>query len=382
MTTTTPDHVHRLITELTNSGALTDAAWIEAFTRVPRHAFTPSFWQRLPGGTGQKEYIDGHDPAQHQRWLEVVYSDHALVTHHDADTGIATSSSTQPSLMALMLEALNVADGNDILEIGTGSGYNCALLCQRLGAEHVTSIDIDPHLVETAGHALAGLGYAPRLVIGNGMLGVPSAAPYDGIIATCSTNRVPGAWVRQARPSATIIANIGAGVVRLALADDGHSASGRFLPGFAGFIEARAADGPTRLPLPDLMKLCAEPGDHARHAHVGTDFEDHEFLVFLGVSIPDLTRNLITYDDNDLTRYLFAGPDSAWMTATHNPAGDDHVTTGGPRDLWEAVNEIRDRWVGADRPRHDRIGLTVTEDGAHHMWIDEPGSDHTWTITT
>jgi protein-L-isoaspartate O-methyltransferase len=76
-----------------------------------------------------------------------------------------TSSSTLPSLVLEMLEELDVAEGHRVLEIGTGSGYNAALLCQRLGSELVTSVDIDPELVDLARERLAANGVAVHRAI-------------------------------------------------------------------------------------------------------------------------------------------------------------------------------------------------------------------------
>lgn len=65
------------------------------------------------------------------------------------------------SLMARMLEALDVRDGDRVLEIGTGTGYNAALLCHRVGSHNVVSIDIDPALIAAARSRLASLGHHP-----------------------------------------------------------------------------------------------------------------------------------------------------------------------------------------------------------------------------
>ncbi|MGH3915986.1 MAG: rRNA adenine N-6-methyltransferase family protein, partial [Pseudonocardiaceae bacterium] len=86
-------------------------------------------------------------------WLNRVYSDSTLVVQRRLarEGGVAalpTSSSTMPSLMIDMLEALDVREGHRVLEIGTGTGYNCALLAHRLGGDNVVSIDLDPTLVE------------------------------------------------------------------------------------------------------------------------------------------------------------------------------------------------------------------------------------------
>ena len=73
-----------------------------------------------------------------------------------------TSSSTLPSLVLTMLEALDVTETCRVLEIGTGSGYNAALLCERLGSDQVTTVDIDPELVDLARERLAANGYTPH----------------------------------------------------------------------------------------------------------------------------------------------------------------------------------------------------------------------------
>jgi hypothetical protein len=105
-----------------------------------------------------------------QRWLNLVYSNRLLVIADDPES---LSSSSMPSMMARFLSLLDVQDGNTVLQIGTGSGYNAALLCERLGADRVTSIDVDAGLVEAARVALASCGYAPAL----GVQGRPRKVP-------------------------------------------------------------------------------------------------------------------------------------------------------------------------------------------------------------
>ncbi|MGH3833984.1 MAG: hypothetical protein ACRDRS_26690 [Pseudonocardiaceae bacterium] len=73
----------------------------------------------------------------------------------------------------------------------TASGYNAALLCERLSSEYVTSVDIDPDLVELARERLAAGGYTPTLATVDGADGYPPGAPYDRILATCSVQPSP-----------------------------------------------------------------------------------------------------------------------------------------------------------------------------------------------
>src|SRR2546429_422149 len=130
--------------QLEESGELTAPAWREAFRRVPRHPFVPRIigcWPPMDGET-EVEVDSQSDP---ERWLTLVYSDRLLLTLRD---GQRQSSSSRPSVMARFSEMLDVRDTDRVLEIGTGSGYNAAILSERLGSERVTSIDIEAELVD------------------------------------------------------------------------------------------------------------------------------------------------------------------------------------------------------------------------------------------
>jgi len=136
-------------------GDLRTAEWREVFLSTWRHPYVPAYYPTLDGPP-----ILCVDPVQRDAWLDAVYSNQTLITKvmpvplsrafAPATGWMYTSSSTLPLLMLRMLEDLDVHDGDRVLEIGTGSGYNCALLCQRLGSEHVTSVDIDPELIDLA----------------------------------------------------------------------------------------------------------------------------------------------------------------------------------------------------------------------------------------
>ncbi|MBB4785833.1 methyltransferase domain-containing protein [Streptomyces rapamycinicus] len=235
------DELRRHMTEqLETAGCIRSAAWRAAFASVPRHAFVPDFSVRVQGALHR--YAEG-DPA----WLVTAYRDVSLLTRFDRES-TATSSSTQPSLMARMLEALDVRNGDTVPEIGAGTGYNAALLSHRLGADHVVTIDVDPELVADAASRLRQAGYEPALVAGDGLAGCPERAPYDRLLATCGVGRIPTPWREQLRPGGVIVANIGCGIVRLVL-DTDRSASGRFLPGLATFMTAR--------PTPDTVGTTA-----------------------------------------------------------------------------------------------------------------------------
>ncbi len=171
-----------LVTSLVADGNLRSPGWIAAFSSVPREVFVPSFFRQRDGIPGFAR-IDSQDSENYDSWLRSVYDDDVLFTQIN-DDGVPTSSSTSPGLMALMLEALDITPDMNILEIGTGTGYNAALLCNHLCSELVTSIDIDQELIHAARDRLNSLGYVPHLAVHDGMTGYQGNAPYARLIST------------------------------------------------------------------------------------------------------------------------------------------------------------------------------------------------------
>lgn len=156
-----------------------------AFGAVPREAFLPG----VP--------------------LEEVYADRAIVTHRSAD-GMPTSSSSQPYVMAAMLGQLGVGEGDRVLEIGAGTGYNAAILARLVGPTgRVISVDVEPELVAVAGERLAALGLAQAsTVAGEGWLGLPDSAPYDRILATVGVWDISPQWTEQLTEEGTMVVPI------------------------------------------------------------------------------------------------------------------------------------------------------------------------------
>ncbi|MEA2615973.1 MAG: hypothetical protein QOE72_1756, partial [Chloroflexota bacterium] len=128
----------RLVENLVANGAPLDERWRTIFERVPRHVFVP----RFEVSEWQGPSIKADSTVDPDQWLELVYSDRPLVTRTD-NQGASTSSSSAPRIMTLFLDALDIEDGSSVLEIGTGTGYNAAILCERVGSENVTTIDMD-----------------------------------------------------------------------------------------------------------------------------------------------------------------------------------------------------------------------------------------------
>ncbi|GID27227.1 protein-L-isoaspartate O-methyltransferase family protein [Paractinoplanes brasiliensis] len=152
-----------------------------AFAEVPREVFVPDGFQRRDG-----TWAKPADPD----FLDVVYSDDVLVTK--VEGGRPVSSSSQPSLMALMIETLDVRPGMTVLEVGAGTGYNAALLA-ALGAR-VISIDVQDDVVERARAALARAGVRDvRVELGDGYVGRPDEH-VDRVIVTVGIAGVSPRW--------------------------------------------------------------------------------------------------------------------------------------------------------------------------------------------
>ncbi len=142
---------------------------------------------------------------------EFVPARHARIAYCDEPVAIAHGQvTTQPSLSARMLESLELAGHEHVLEVGTGLGFQTALLA-RLAAT-VVSIERWPDLVEQAGRSLAKLAIANvDLRIGDGSAGVPDRAPYDAIIVSAAFPKVPAPLVEQLRPNGRLVQPIGPG---------------------------------------------------------------------------------------------------------------------------------------------------------------------------
>ena len=175
-----------LVERLRAGGYLHDDAVAAAFGAVPRELFLAAHAER--------------------HGLDDVYRDDAIVTRRDATTGQPTSSSSQPAIMARMLEMLGVAAGDRVLEIGAGTGYNAALLARLVGdAGAVTSVELDADVAVDARRALLAARSPARVEVGDGAGGWPAAAPVDGVIATASTEQIPRPWFDQLRPGGRLV---------------------------------------------------------------------------------------------------------------------------------------------------------------------------------
>jgi len=170
-----------LVRAMLRDGTLHDGRLERAFRRVPRHAFLPE--------------VD----------LDVVYRDTSIPTKLQG--GEIVSSSSQPAIMAIMLEQLALKIGQRVLEVGAGTGYNAALLAEIVGPRgQVTTIDLDADTVQRARAGLCRAGYSQvRVEQFDGSAGFAEQAPYDRIIASVGLGDIPLALWSQLKVGGRLV---------------------------------------------------------------------------------------------------------------------------------------------------------------------------------
>ncbi len=170
-----------LIDQVKSNGHIHTARVEAAFRAIPRHLFLPD------------------KPSAE------VYRDQAIAIQ--SINGQVVSSSSQPTIMAIMLEQLQLQPGQRVLEIGTGTGYNAALMAHIVGTTgEVVTIDIDEDIVEAARKHLTNAGFGDvHVICADGGLGYPDAAPYDRIILTVNAADITPAWRTQLKPQGRLL---------------------------------------------------------------------------------------------------------------------------------------------------------------------------------
>ncbi len=356
-----------MVAALVEAGDITDERWRRAFTAVPRHALVPRYYR-----SDNYQEIDAAKAVDHSVWLRSVYSDETLIIQKTART--VTSSGTMPGLVALMLHALDVRDHHRVFQVGTGTGYTAGLLCERLGSNHVTTVDIDSALVQAAGARLASVGYHPTAITGNGAHGYPPNAPYDRFLATCALRRIPPTWLAQAASGARIVAPIAKGLIILDVQDASH-AIGRFLAEGGYFMPLRDSPDDSTVRA-DCAKATAQ--SHSRCTTLGprdTFYQQHmRFL--LAVALPDVSVGQHGPSLDNLIIRDHAGA-SARLASRHD--GSFLVTETGSRALWAEVEQLHHLWHDCHQPCRERFGLSVAHE-RQWVWLDSPESPHAWEL--
>lgn len=377
-----------LIEAMVADGTLSDPGLIAAFRSVPRHSFIPDTGASTMRGTALNA------AGNPERWLAAVYADNAIITRLDEggvprqrgdeatprtpEAEAATSSSSAPTVLARLLGLADLTYGHRALEIGTGTGWNTALLAHRLGDDSVDSVEIDPRVADSARQALTAEGRSPRITVSDGYAGRPEGAPYDRITSTCGVRTLPPAWLEQVAEDGVIVcpwgALEGAGVLaRFQCPGDG-TARGTFHGG-VGFV-------PLRVPGPQLPPV-HDSGQQPDEYRLTQEDPIAPLMSFpsafaLSVMVPDwrVRRRWIGTGSGV---WVNDRADESWVRVY--PYGTSWmIEQGGPRSIWDEFEDALAEWAELGAPEPERFGISVAGDGTHRVWLDSP-EERTWDLS-
>lgn len=363
--------------------------WAVLFGEIPRTAFIPdTIWVDDDSGDALVALSKRTDP---ERWHAAVAADAPVITQVDfgeqrnGQTGsVPSSSGSQPSIVADMLAALDVRPGQSVLEIGTGTGWNAALL-SRLAGEHsrVVTIEIDPDLAQAARQALTTAGFQPLVITGDGLDGYPPSAPYDRVISTAAVREiVPPAWLEQLRQGGRVVTPWGTDwsngvMLTVELAHDGV-ASGRFSGDLAfmrirsqrrslfGWSPAASAIAQAQITTTDCRGSDLDRMLNPNKGLFGIGARLASCCLIVRWNSPGERHHTLDLDD---------GATRSWaqLDANLNEPAPFTVRQLGPRKLWDEAETAYDWWYEQGQPGLDRFGLR-SQDGHQWIWLDEP--DH------
>lgn len=362
--------------------------WRRLFADVPRASFLPDrIWIDNDTGPGFAPVSRTDDPA---RWLAAVAADEPVVTQIDLGDerpGIAgsfpSSSCSQPSIVAAMLDALDPQQGDSVLEIGTGTGWNAALLSRRVGSSgRVVTVEIDDRLAELARRTLAAAGYERVTVVcADGTTGYAAAAPYDRVISTAAVRQtVPVPWLDQLRPGGTLVTPWGTDYANGALLtlrlDNAGVATGSFA-GDVAFMrlrdQRRALHGwePDDAAIGQALVTTTE----CRGADLDRMLDPAKGRFAIGIRLAD-ARLSVEWDKLGERHHVLELDDAATrsfarLDADLTDPAPLTVYQLGPRRLWDEAETAYDWWHEQGEPGPERFGMTVTRN-SQIIWLDDP----------
>lgn len=360
----------QLVSELVAAGELAED-WRPAFEQVLRHEFIPdTVWRVSEQADGRLMPLRrAEDP---DTWLELAYSDAPVNTQVDDGNPPpeggweVTSSTSQPAVVAEMLSAMDLEPGMRVLEIGTGTGWNAALMAHRVGAENVVTVEIDQTLARQARAALERTGFGKvSVVTGDGTRGHPDAAPYDRIVITVGVRDVPYTWVTQTRPGGRIVAPMvnsfhPPGLAVLAVHNG--TATGRLGKPYT-FMGMRA-DRVARVSAANIVGEIEARDETDLHPRLWGS--PHDAAVAIGQRIGDGVRTQWQADKDTPglgTMWLLEPVGKSWAAVKVGPEPPYKVWQGGPARLFDEVAGAYQWWLNAGKPSVGDWLVTVGPDG-------------------
>ncbi|MFF4329672.1 methyltransferase domain-containing protein [Streptomyces sp. NPDC001591] len=365
-------HAVRLADQVTDP----DSRWLAPVAHTARHELVPRWWEYDDAAEMWLLRDGASDP---EAWARTAYSDVSVVTrvgarHADHGTagdyadGMATSSSTLPSLVVRMLRHGRLGDGLSLLDLGTGAGGLTAYAARRLGDRSVTSIDVDPYLTEAAAERLARMGLHPAFHAVDATAEIPGR--YDRIICTVAIR--PGAGLRTVlgalHEGGRLVTTLaGTSLILTGWKGKNGELVGRIERDWAEFMLTRSGqDYPSALV--KLFKLAdQEAGEHVSTGRYPVLDVSNAWEVrsMFEVTTPGVQHH---YTMRERRRtLLLVHRDGSWARAIGDWTAPPTVHQGGPRRLWDALERIRSRLnVEGGLPIYG-ADARVTSDGVVHL---------------
>lgn len=362
------DAREQLVVRLQEQGVLRSDRVAQAFLQTPREAFVSTFYEQQGG----PQWIE-QKPGMFEEgaWIEKVYRNKPLVLLC-SERNHAISSSSAPAVMALMLEALHIEPGMHVLEIGTGSGYNAALLARLAGDPRlVTTIEVDPSLAEKAQYALRALVGEITVRVGDGRQGESEYAPYDRIIATASSPAFPRPWFEQLAPHGQLVMDLQGSLNQSSFllvqkSADGRKATGVFSDHFIYFMPLRPAEHD--LPLSSLLQKDITQEITLAMPALSEMLFDEAFHWFLQWRFPGITRTNVTLKQGGPVGQriitLVDVKQETLFQLTEIKEGQWFGRQRGGRGLWLRIERAYAEWCSYGKPAQSAYHVEIDEEKA------------------
>ncbi|MGH9919819.1 MAG: methyltransferase domain-containing protein [Nitrososphaerales archaeon] len=367
----------KMVDDLEASGAIGSAAVRRAFLAEPRERYVPEIAER-----------DG---------LEAIYRPGAALVTATDRRGLPISSSSAPGVMAPMLEALDLHPGLRVLEVGTGTGYNAALLSRLVGQRgHVTSVELDPDIARKARRILKTNRHPVTVVTGDARLGWAARAPFDRIIVTASSDSIPRSWRDQLNDGGLVVFPFRfPGLVTQAIFSLRREAailrSTRIIPG--GFMALRSS-GETEAPIvpkASLNSFVISRGERSNLVLLSglpiNSLSENQRRALLRAVLSQVRRLNTMSGPRALGLLMFlqlhpksqtiqcalgkrfggglVGPRGQGFAAVTYAFGQrGRIEAWGERAAEEALMALVEEWQGIGRPTLDRFSMTASYDRA------------------
>jgi protein-L-isoaspartate(D-aspartate) O-methyltransferase len=339
---------------------------IQAFMATPRHLFVHRYRERA-----SKEWCEVNPTTLNQH-LATLYADHPLTLFGDDDDNIPSTIS-QPSFVLRMLDLLQLQSGHTVLELGTGSGWNAALIGYLVGMTgQVYSVEIIPEVAQRAADTLEQLGIRNvRVITGDGGDGYMAGGPYDRITFTAGTYDLPRQFYEQIKTGGLLLAVIkneggGDNLFLLEKRDD-HFESTHSMP--CGFVQMSGKHNVDSMD-PIILETLPEWRE-LQHQEIGRrpfwwGGKDRELFMwqtagvrsFLGVTEPMFRAFKIPRAHQGATEHHYFGLSDPSNMSLVLAMDDELISYGNPIATDRLLHAVH-RWVNLGMPSASSFQLCV-----------------------